>query len=511
MLSIENLSVGFVGCSPAVIEASLAVSSGRRLLICGAAGSGKTTLLNAAAGIIPRLVRPEVFSGNIDFDDRPVSSITNAEWFGAVSIVAQNVEDQLWDLSVEDLLAFPLENRAVEKHQIRGRIQDLLSSLELNDLRGRRVLTLSGGERRMVAIAAALAAAPRLLVLDEPTTGLDPAARQRLVRILEKLRSEIPALLISEQDPASVSDIVDEIALLKSGTLSPTALKDALLDQEKVWVDAGILPPRRRRAIRQSTTQTTTLLSVSGLKTMLTRSDGRPVLENIDFSIRAGEIIGLIGRNGAGKTTLFQSILGLAKIASGSLVIEGQDAAGWTPARRARSIAYLPQNMRRVLFNMTLLQEVTFAITASTSIPKDPTVIERAKGFLAKYGLAGFEEANPFALSSRQQALLGLACADAAGSPIAILDEPLLARDLQGRRMLDLFLDDAALAGRAVMLISHDLELVAEAASRVLVLDQGYMAFNGPTDEAWQSKSYQMLQWPKPSFQPSMEASHALS
>lgn len=511
MLSIRNLNVGFGGGSPAVIEASLAVSSGRRLLICGAAGSGKTTLLNAAAGIIPRLVRPEVFSGNIDFDDRPVSSIPTDQWFGVVSIVTQNVEDQLWDLSVEDLIAFPLENRPVEKHQIRERIKDLLSSLELNDLRGRRVLTLSGGERRMVAIAAALAAAPRLLVLDEPTIGLDPAARQRLVRILQKLHAEIPALLISEQDPASVSEVVDEIALLQSGTLSPAAPKAALLDQEAVWIDAGVLPPRRRRAIRQSTLQLTTLLSVSGLKTRLTRTDGRAVLENINFNIRAGEIIGLIGRNGAGKTTLFQSILGLVKIASGSLVIGGQDAAGWTPARRARSIAYLPQNMRRVLFNMTLLQEVTFAITASTSIAKDPTVIDRAKGFLAKYGLAGFEEANPFALSSRQQALLGLACADAAGSPIAILDEPLLARDLQGRRMLDLFLDDAALAGRAVMLISHDLELVAEAASRVLVLDQGYIAFDGPTDEAWQSKSYQMLQWPKPSFQPSMEASHALS
>jgi energy-coupling factor transport system ATP-binding protein len=118
----------------------------------------------------------------------------------------------------------------------------------------------------------------------------------------------------------------------------------------------------------------------------------------------------VIRRNGAGKTTLFQSILGLAKIESGSLVIEGQDAAGWTPARRARSIAYLPQNMRRVLFNI-ILQEVTFAITASTSIPKDPTVVDRAKAYLAKYGLAGFDETNPFALSSRQQALLGLACA----------------------------------------------------------------------------------------------------
>jgi energy-coupling factor transport system ATP-binding protein len=511
VLSIRNLCVGFGGSSPAVIEASLAVRAGCRLLICGAAGSGKTTLLNAAAGIIPRLVRPEVFSGNIDFNDRPVNSIPSDEWFGAVSIVAQNVEDQLWDLSVEDLIAFPLENRAVKKQQIRERIQDLLSSLELNDLRGRRVLTLSGGERRMVAIAAALAAAPRLLVLDEPTIGLDPAARQRLVRILEKLRTEIPALLISEQDPTSVSAVVDEIALLNSGMLSPAAPKDALLDQETVWLNAGTLPPRRHRTIRQSAVQSITLLSTSGLRTRLTRSDGRPVLEDINFNIRAGEIVGLIGRNGAGKTTLFQSILGLAGIVNGSIFIQGQDAARWTPARRARSIAYLPQNMRRVLFNMTLLQELTFAITASTSTPKDPTVNEEAKAYLAKYGLEGLEETNPFALSSRQQALLGLSCADAARSSIAILDEPLLARDLHGRRMLDLFLNEAASTGRAVMLISHDLELIAEAASRVLLLDQGRITFDGPTDDVWQSESYGSLSWAKPRFELNMESRHALS
>lgn len=511
MLSIRNLSIGFGGSHPAVAEASLALAPGGRLLVCGAAGSGKTTLLNAAAGIIPRLVRPHLISGDIDFGDRAMSAIPGDELFGAISIVAQNVEDQVWDLSVEDLIAFPLENRAVEKSRIRERIQDLLSLLELEDLRGRRVLTLSGGERRMVAIAAALAATPRLLVLDEPTTGLDPAARRRLVRILEKLRPEIPALLISEQDPAAVCDVIDEIALLKVGILEPAVSKTVLMGQTAPWVDAGLLPPVRHRNPRRSATQTAPRLSVSGLTTRLARSTGQPVLQDVGLDIRAGEIVALIGRNGAGKTTLFQSILGLAKIAAGSLLIDGEDAARWTPARRARSIAYLPQNMRRVLFNMTLLQEVTFAITASPSAPKDPVVTEKAKVYLTKYGLEGLEESNPFALSSRQQALLGLACADAAASPIAILDEPLLARDLHGRRMLDLFLDDAISAGRAVMLISHDLELVAETASRVLVLDQGRITFDGPTDEAWQSQAYARLDWPRPRFEPTMEPRHALS
>ncbi|MFT4180952.1 MAG: ATP-binding cassette domain-containing protein [Rhizobium sp.] len=487
------------------------VAAGQRLLVCGSAGSGKTTLLNAAAGIIPRLVKPETISGDIDFDGRPITAIPKDDLFTAISIVSQNVEDQIWDLSVEDLIAFPLENRAFSKTKVRARIRSLMADLEIEELSGRRVLTLSGGERRMVAIAAALAAAPKLLVLDEPTTGLDPAARKRLVCILQKLNAEIPALLISEQDPAAIAGIVDEIALLNAGTLSQPASKHMLMQQERPWLEAGVLPPRRKQSRHKNYPEGATLLSVAGLKTKLARANGRPVLENVDFDIRAGESLALIGRNGAGKTTLFQSILGLTEIAGGTLAIEGQDAAKWTPARRARSIAYVPQNMRRILFNMTVLQEVTFAITATTAAPKDPAVTDKAMAALEKYGLEAQRDTNPFALSTRQQALLGLACADAAGSVVAILDEPLLARDLNGRRMLDLFFNNALATGRAIMLITHDLELVADVASRVLVLDQGRMTFDGATEAVWQSEGYRALGWQAPEFTMATGVDHAHS
>ncbi|WP_449415744.1 ABC transporter ATP-binding protein [Ochrobactrum teleogrylli] len=163
----------------AIAEASLDIRDGERLLVCGAGGSGKTTLLNAASGIVPRLITPQVFGGDVTLNGKPISSMSKDELFSTVGVVSQNVEDQLWDLSVEDLIAFPLENRGLAKDAVRTRIDDLLNELELNALRGRRVLTLSGGERRMVAMAAALAAEPKLLILDEPTTGLDPAARHR--------------------------------------------------------------------------------------------------------------------------------------------------------------------------------------------------------------------------------------------------------------------------------------------------------------------------------------------
>ncbi|WJR67411.1 ATP-binding cassette domain-containing protein [Neorhizobium sp. CSC1952] len=497
MLDIRDLTVGFGGDAPVIADADLSVEAGQRLLVCGAAGSGKSTLLNVVAGIIPGLVAAPAFAGSVMFCGRPMAELAKDELFSAIASLAQNAEDQLWDLNVEDLIAFPLENRGVAKAAIRDRLQALLTEMELSALRGRRVLTLSGGERRMVAIAAALAAPPDLLVLDEPTTGLDPAARRRLVRLIERLAGQVPALVVSEQDPAALETVADRVALLSKGRLSEVRPAADLMPLRAPWIEAGILPPRRQSVPRKGFPTGGPLLAVDRIRTELRRADGRAVLEDVGFELKAGETVGLIGRNGAGKTTLFQSILGLSKIREGSISIAGEKADGWTPARRARQIAYLPQNMRRILFNMTLTEEVAFAMTAKTGTP-DADVAGRARDMLSGYGLGALSEANPFSLSARQQALLGLACAEAAAVRVAILDEPLLARDIEGRRMLDRFLDAMLSAGNAVMLISHDLELIDDVASRTLILEDGRIAFDGATRNGWTSRAFRELGWPAP-------------
>lgn len=496
VLALKDISVAYSDGQVAVANASMELAPGDKLLLCGAAGGGKSTLLNVAAGVVPRLVRPHRFSGSVLFDGAPIASLPKDALFARIGMVMQNVEEQLWDLGVEDLIAFPLENRGMARADIRERLQTMLGTLELDALRGRRVLSLSGGERRMVAIAAALAATPELLILDEPTTGLDPAARERLVRILKTVASDGPALLVAEQDPGALESVTRSVRFLHSGRLSEPMEMAAAFGQQTPWLDAGILPPVRKPAYLKRVAPGDELLGVSGLRTVLTRQDGSPVLRDVSLTIRAGEIVALIGRNGTGKTTLVQSILGMAKAAAGTIRIRGGDATGWTVARRARSIAYLPQNMRRILFNMTVLEEVLFAITAGGAAGPDEKA--RAVEALAQYGLETLSEANPFGLSARQQALLGLACAHAAQAPVSILDEPLLARDVQGRQMLDRFLENAIAGGRAVLLISHDLDLVEEVASRMLILDRGEVVFDGSTGEGWSSAAFASLGWPRP-------------
>jgi energy-coupling factor transport system ATP-binding protein len=496
VLELNSVSAGFGEGVSALAEVSMTLGVEENLLVCGAAGSGKTTLLGAASGIVPRLVTPTSFSGDVSFDGKPLHEISRDSLFARIGVVMQNVEDQLWDLGVEDLIAFPLENRGVARGELRARIDHLLTHFMLDDLRGRRVLSLSGGERRMVAIAAALAASPQILMLDEPTTGLDPAARQRLTGRLQEAASQTGALLITEQDPAPFEAIATTVRFIKGGQLSASRPAFNAMADQSLWHEAGILPPRRSLVPRASVTPGRELLSVREIETRLARKDGAPVLNGIDLTIREGEVVGLIGRNGAGKTTLFQAILGLAPIRKGEVGIDGQPTAGWTVARRARSIAYLPQNMRRILFNMTVREEVVFAITAGAK-PGAETEAQ-AGAALAKYGLGDLAESNPFALSARQQALLGLACADAMQAKLAILDEPLLTRDREGRQMLDRFVDSFTGRGSAVLLISHDLDLVAELASRVLILEGGHIAFDGPAGASWTSPAFRALGWAPP-------------
>ncbi|EPX76765.1 ABC transporter ATP-binding protein [Salipiger mucosus] len=498
LLAVDKLTLGFGAAEPLLREVDLALAPGRRLLVCGATGSGKSTLMMALAGVIPKISHVAQYDGSVTLEGENVLHIPQDALFSRVGFVAQSAEDQLWDLSVEDIIAFPLENRATPRDEVRARVRVLMEHLELTELAGRRVLTLSGGERRMVVLAAALAPRPDLLVLDEPTTGLDPAARGRLCEALKQASEDVSGLIIAEQDPAHLAPVAGDLALLSNGTLSAVRPLAPALDDTALWREAGLLPPRKHRAQRRTVEPGRELLSVTGLRTTLARASGKPVLDALDLTLRAGEVLGVIGRNGAGKTTLMKSVLGLTPVSAGGIALGGEAAQDWTTAKRARQIAYVPQSMRQILFHMTAAEEVDFARSMGQGREDTGTV-------LARYGLEGQAETNPFALSARQQGQLGLACAEASGAMIAIVDEPLLARDLEGRALLETFLDRMTSQGRAVMLISHDLELVDDLATRLVLVGDGGIAYDGPLAEGWQSPAFAALGWPTP-YAPARES-----
>ena len=497
MLSLSRLGLGFKDQDPVVSDVTFTLGAGERLLICGSTGSGKTTLISAAAGIIPRLTPNPGYQGEVRLNGQLLEDFSRDALFSQIGVVTQNVEEQLWDLGTEDVIAFPLENRGIERAVVRDVVRDIMERLQLTALAGRRVLTLSGGERRMVAMAAAIATGSRLLVLDEPTTGLDPEARARLRRALDDLAANGTAVLLADQDAAALAGAVDRIALLSGGRLSDAHQPESLLNQTTPWLEAGLLAPRAPRRPRAEITPGEELLAICNLSTVLSRPDGQKILQDVDLALHAGEAVAVLGKNGAGKTTLFKSLLGLLPVASGEIHLGREVATGWTTARRARQIAYVPQNMRQILFNLTVVDELLFAMTATPG-KSTPELRQKASELLVNYGLPGMEEANPFALSARQQGQLGLACAEATGAAIAIIDEPLLARDLKGRALLDNFINRMRAGSRAVMIITHDLELANDVAERMVIVGGGGIAFDGPMDQGWSSDAFRQLGWERP-------------
>src|SRR5882757_3230125 len=243
MLKVQGLTVGFRADTPVLSELDLAVERGSAVIVTGAAGSGKSTLLAAASGIVPKLIIPQHMAGTVTLDGTDIAALSTAELFHRAGVVLQSVEDQVWDLSVEDLIAFPLENRGVPQTDIRTRVNAVIDEMGIARLVGRTVRTLSGGERRIAALASALVWKPDLLVLDEPNSGLDPDARARMIDILRELRRAKLTLLVAEQDLAWFDGVADRAVFLKDGGIVDDLPWRAAVRATAPYALAGIEPP----------------------------------------------------------------------------------------------------------------------------------------------------------------------------------------------------------------------------------------------------------------------------
>jgi len=501
MLDLRGVGVGFRADAHVLSGIDLSLEAGSTTIVTGAGGSGKSTLLAVAAGLVPKLIRPHHMQGRVSLDGTDVANLSSAELFRRVGLVLQSVEDQVWDLSVEDLIAFPLENRGVPQAEIRARVGAVIAQMNIARLVGRAVRTLSGGERRIAALASALVWKPDILILDEPTSGLDPDARLRMIGILRELRAAKLTMLIAEQDLAWFEGVADRVVFLRDGGIVDDLPWQAAIHATAPYALAGIEPPFAPpppRSLARSE-QTGAALSVRQLSSALCRPDGAPVLRAIDLTLGKGEVAGLIGSNGAGKTTLMRALLGLQKAAGGSVVIGGEDAGDLTIAQRARRIGYVAQNLRRMFFLLSLVEEVVFSLSGGETGAKAVAAHgDRAIELLGGVGLADRAEASPFTLSNREQLMLALVCIEATRPSVVILDEPLIACDRASRAGVLAFLERCRVRGCAALLVSHDLQLVDRAADRVLILEGGRLAFDGLTETAWSSEAFARRGWPRP-------------
>jgi energy-coupling factor transport system ATP-binding protein len=450
-----------------LVPVSLSLERGQLLLVAGASGCGKSTLARCLTGLIPHLYRGRL-SGSVQLDDLSTARTPLWQLAERAGLVFQNPAAQMLGETVEQEIVFGLENLGLPPDVIGRRMAEALEQFGLAPLAGRSPQTLSGGEQQKLALAAIMARRPPVLVLDEPLSMLDGTAAVELVDHLDTLaREEDTAVVVCEHREEYLGN-VPGLRTLRLGNGHPPAPTEP--GAEPPGVPPGALPkPGSEQHI----------LEVEGLTVDL---GGRPVLEDLGFRARSGEVVAIVGRNGVGKTTMLRSLAGLQKH-EGRISMDG--------GRPDLGLVF--QNADVQLFNASVREEILYRVP-------DPDMA-LYRWLLAGLGLDHYEEMPPLLLSEGEKKRVALATVMMRRPRHGLLlDEPSLGQDAAHKERLMCVAHGLARAGRLVILTTHDLTLAA-AADRLMLLGRGGFVADGPPStvlddtEAWSALGLSVPDW----------------
>lgn len=490
MIHFDNLTYTYPNAEQAALKAvTLEIAEGTFALVAGPSGSGKSTLLRCLNGLVPHfsggVVRGEITVGGLD----PVA--TGPQTLSQiVGFVAQDPEAQFVLDRVEDEIAFALENAAVPPAEMHHRVETLLALLDLEPLRHRRLTTLSGGEKQRVAIAAALVLRPRILVLDEPTSQLDPQSADEVLKALVRLNLDMGlTIVLAEHRLERLLPYIDQLIYLdghspvRSGPpreiLAEIPLTPPLITLGKTlgWSPLPLTVEEARPFAKQTQlprvppmprmAPSAPLLRIANLDFAY---DGKPALRNVSLNVGAGELIALMGRNGSGKTTLLRCIVGLLQPERGQITLAGRALVGRTTADICREIGYLPQTPDDLLFADTVAEELEITLR-NHGMLADPPLAPAA--LLDRLDLTQVHAHYPRDLSVGQRQRVALGAVTVTRPQVLLLDEPTRGLDYRAKQTLVQLLQAWQADGTAVILTTHDVELAAQAAERVVILREG--------------------------------------
>ena len=501
MIQLERVTYHYPEqTTPALRDVSLALPSGSFTLVVGASGGGKSTLLRSLNGLVPHFYGG-VFRGRVRVGDADPIALTPRRMGRHVGLVFQDPEAQFVVSTVEDELAFGMENFGVPPSVMRQRIETVLARLGIGHLRGRRVETLSGGEKQRVAIGAVLTLQPDVLVLDEPTSQLDPQGAADVLAAIDDLHREAGlTVVLADHRVERVVERATYVLTVDGGQVAvgepraqlahhPLAPPVTRLGAARGWTPVpltvaeaqGVGNREQGLGMKKSMPNPQSLIPIPysfgdaalTLDGVHARYGERIALRGVDLAVRQGEVVALMGRNGAGKTTLLKTAMGLLAPQAGRVSLLGQTVRAGDTATVARRVGYVPQNPSALLFADTVRDEVLF----TRRIHHLPGLGDS----LARLGLAGLADAYPRDLSVGQRQRVALAAVLSAEPALLLLDEPTRGLDTLQKTDLAALLRRLAHDGAGVLLTTHDVELAALVADRVVVLDEGQVVHDGPT------------------------------
>ncbi|WP_414169358.1 ABC transporter ATP-binding protein [Streptoverticillium reticulum] len=520
MIRFENVSVTYDGAdTPTLHNADLTVPEGELCLLVGPSGTGKSTLLGTVSGLVPHFTGGTL-RGRVTVAGRDTRTHRPRELADVVGTVGQDPLAHFVTDTVEDELAYGMESLGLAPHTMRRRVEETLDLLGLAALRDRPIITLSGGQQQRVAIGSVLTTHPQVLVLDEPTSALDPAAAEEVLAVLQRLVHDLgTTVLMAEHRLERVVQYADRLILLPSpgaapvtGTpaevmaVSPVQPPVVALGRLAGWSPlplsvrdarrraaplrerlAGSVPepapapapPRQRRAglFRKPARAEAAPAPVAEASGLAVRHGRVDALRDIGLTVRAGETVALMGRNGAGKSTLLRTLVGMHEPARGTVRVGDAVPHRTNPRRLLRRVGLVPQDPRDLLYADTVAAECTAADQDAGANPG--TCRELVSDLLPDIP----DATHPRDLSEGQRLALALAVVLAARPPLLLLDEPTRGLDYAAKARLVEILRARAAEGHAIVLATHDVELAAELAHRVLILAEGEIVADGPTAE----------------------------
>lgn len=510
MIEFDRVTYTYPGASrPALRDFSLTLPTGEVVVVAGPSGAGKSTLLRCINGLVPHF-SGGTLTGNVrvlGFDPVVETPQVMSRYVG---FVFQDPEAQFVMDRVEDEIAFALENAAMSPQEMRVRVEETLDLLDLAPLRDRPLAELSGGERQRVAIAAALALRPSILVLDEPTSQLDPKSAEDVLNALVRLNSDLGLTIILAEhrlervlpfadqllylpgeahapmldDPRDVLPLMEQVPplvrLAKQLEWSPLPLtiKEGLRFSRKVMSPTKDEPTRHA----QTPPADNPLVAAHqvGVRYGRTRA-----LDRVNFALHPGEIVAVMGRNGSGKSTLLKTLVGLVRPDAGRVTVVEQDAAKLDVATICQRVGYLPQDPNSLLFADTVMEELAFTLrNHGYDSAGDPAALPvPPRELLAQLGIAGLANAYPRDLSVGERQRVALAAILVVKPQALLLDEPTRGLDYGAKAQLADLLLGWRRAGMGIGVVTHDVELAAAIADRMVLMSQGEIIAQGTPGE----------------------------
>lgn len=515
---IQMHDVGFTylgSAHPVLRNISFKVYPGEFVLVLGRSGSGKSTFSMLMNGLIPHSI-PGNLTGTVEVDGLTTSASPVHELATRVGMVFQDPDAQIVNVLVQDEIHFGMENLLWNEEIIKAKGRESMRRLGIESLRFRNVMSLSGGQKQKVILSSVIGVAPKLLVLDEPTANLDPLGTREVFEIIGQLNREHNITVIMVEN--RVDELVEwitRVVLLEDGTITldgpPRDVYRNLHGRDGLWlpqvtemamkyspddkhflpvtVDEGVefllnrFAPQSRTSHREETPDpspgSTPILDVKQLN--FRYHPKMPlVLQDVSLQIPSGGIVAIVGQNGSGKTTLARLLVRIHNPPAGTVFLQGADIRQLSLSEVSKRIGYAFQNPDHQFVANTVYDELAYSLRAH-QLPED-VVDQKTREMIQRMSLDNKEQASPFSLSVGERRRLSVGTMLILDQPLLILDEPTIGQDpSRARALMQLLADQAYIHGHTLLLITHDMRLVADWTKRTVVLNRGEILYDGDT------------------------------